>query len=297
MDELYEVIEKELNISREVFDRIIAAEGACKEICECLFYCLEKRPELQSVASAALQYICNSTRMDDDWITVNGTHVLVSEEGVAKSGGNLKGKPFSKAQSSKKTSSGTATADFKTLDKEGMKRFAVSYKEWADNLSGERLSAVQKYVAQHSALFNHQLRTGQSIGKGQATAEEYKALDDAIENSKIPEDVCLFRGASEKFFGGKDPESFVGKTVVDKGYVSTTMGQNVADTYSDGVICKISCKAGSRGAYVDEVGFGEKSDFGIDFNNEILLPRNSSFTITDVKRKGNGWEVEMTYED
>lgn len=41
-------------------------------------------------------------RMDEDeWVTINGTHVLVGENGTAKSGGKLKGKTFKHAKSSK----------------------------------------------------------------------------------------------------------------------------------------------------------------------------------------------------
>ena len=38
-------------------------------------------------------------RLDDEWITVKGTHVLVDDEGNAKSGGKLKGMQFSRAKS------------------------------------------------------------------------------------------------------------------------------------------------------------------------------------------------------
>ena len=41
---------------------------------------------------------------EDEWITVNGTHVLLNEEGKAQSGGKLKGKDFSKAQGGRKSS-------------------------------------------------------------------------------------------------------------------------------------------------------------------------------------------------
>lgn len=48
----------------------------------------------------------NENRADDDWITVNGTHVLIDDSGNALGGGKLKGKNFSKAKSQKRPTSG-----------------------------------------------------------------------------------------------------------------------------------------------------------------------------------------------
>ena len=45
---------------------------------------------------------------DDDWVTINGTHVLINEEGVAQSGGKLKGKSFGSAKSERKSKATSA---------------------------------------------------------------------------------------------------------------------------------------------------------------------------------------------
>lgn len=51
------------------------------------------------------QMSSGGVRLDEDeWITVNGTHVLIDDDGTAKSGGTLKGKNFSGAKSQKSTS-------------------------------------------------------------------------------------------------------------------------------------------------------------------------------------------------
>lgn len=44
---------------------------------------------------------------DVDWITVNGAHIPLDDDGIAKAGGDLKGKKFSKAKSEKKTKKGS----------------------------------------------------------------------------------------------------------------------------------------------------------------------------------------------
>lgn len=188
--------------------------------------------------------------------------------------------------------------DFKTLNTVKSKReFASTYDTWESSLSKPEHAAVRKYVMAHSINFNQYLRTGEKTWGEQATRAEYKALDSAIEKSSIPESVVLYRGAPEIFFGGKNPKSLIGKTISDKGYVSTSMSDHVAKVYSEGVICKIRCRAGSKGCYIDKIGFGEPTDFSNDHNNEIVLPRNSRFKVLSVEKRGKNWEVELNYED
>ena len=48
----------------------------------------------------------DADRVDDDWVTINGTHVLIDENGQAQSGGKLKGMNFSNAKSTTSRKSG-----------------------------------------------------------------------------------------------------------------------------------------------------------------------------------------------
>lgn len=220
-------------------------------------------------------------RLDDEWKTIKGTHVMVDDEGSIS-----KGPERLRNLSSKKEKNLT-----------NIKKASRSYDKWASGLSSEEKDAVRKYVALgHSRMFNDKLRTGKDATRGQASPDEYKALDSALEKSTIPEEMTLYRGTSEKMFGGRDPKDMIGETIVDNGYESTSMTGKVGGIYSDGVLCEINAPKGSKGAYVDEVGFGEKSDFGEDANNEILLPRNSQFKITGVETDSNGRTVvKMDY--
>lgn len=220
-------------------------------------------------------------RLDDEWKTIKGTHVMVDDEGSIS-----KGPERLRNLSSKKGKNLT-----------NIKKAARSYDKWASELSNEEKDAVRKYVALgHSRMFNDKLRTGKDATRGQASPDEYKALDSALEKSTIPEEMTLYRGTSEKMFGGRDPKDMIGETIVDNGYESTSMTGKVGGIYSDGVVCEINAPKGSKGAYVDEVGFGEKSDFGEDANNEILLPRNSKFKITGVETDSSGRTVvKMDY--
>lgn len=71
----------------------------------------ERQALLQKYKNMHLQKATRTDAASDvdwDWITVNGTHVLIDDDGNAKSGGKLKGKNFSKAKSQKRSSSGKA---------------------------------------------------------------------------------------------------------------------------------------------------------------------------------------------
>lgn len=109
----------ELNIDKEEFDRIISDEGSRRKIVECLLHCFENIEELRSVSSVLLQYI-SSIRLDgcpgpanfDDeteWITVNGTHVPLDEEG------NPTGKIAEKIKESSEHASGSKSSVKNTI--------------------------------------------------------------------------------------------------------------------------------------------------------------------------------------
>ena len=57
---------EQLNIEREVFDEIIADEGARQEIAECLFFCLEKVPAVEEIASCLMQYMASHSEENKD---------------------------------------------------------------------------------------------------------------------------------------------------------------------------------------------------------------------------------------
>lgn len=210
-----------------------------------------------------------------------------------------------------KAKRGSGGGSYREYSSSDMKEIGDAYQDWEKSLTKEEAKSVAKY-GMSSREYNDKLRTGKDIGwpAKQATEKEYEALDAALDKSKIPEDMVVYRGASSAMFKGKNPESLVGKKVTDKGYASTSTGREVAEVYAGDVVCKIKCRAGSKGAYIDNVSdtvnFGDPIDYSsADYredpgNKEILLPRGSSFKITGVRKTTvNGkevTEVEMEYE-
>lgn len=92
-----------LGIAQEQFDRILANGPEVRaKILSRLQDDFITKPDARDVACVLIQYVLKEPHMDDeDWITINGTHVLIDENGNAKSGGKLTGMNFSEAKSQK----------------------------------------------------------------------------------------------------------------------------------------------------------------------------------------------------
>lgn len=64
---------------------------------------IRKRHQIQKILNQNGLFAVFNTDAEEDWVTINGTHVLIDENGVAQSGGKLSGMTFSNAKSTKKT--------------------------------------------------------------------------------------------------------------------------------------------------------------------------------------------------
>lgn len=102
---MYQETFSTLGINKAVFDSIAFQD---QNVTDKLFYylvdCVENGDdETAATASDLIRYINSDVRQDEDnWVTINGTHTLLNEEGVAQGGGKLKGMTFSNAKSQKR---------------------------------------------------------------------------------------------------------------------------------------------------------------------------------------------------
>ena len=69
--------------------------------------------------------IANADAEDGNWVTINGTHVLIDENGVAQSGGKLVGESLKSAQSQKNSAAATASSKAHAYNS----KISKSYKE------------------------------------------------------------------------------------------------------------------------------------------------------------------------
>lgn len=118
------------------------------------------------------------------------------------------------------------------------------------------------------------------------------AITKAIENSRLDRDVTTYRGISNSLLKGmlKDfdlskPESLIGETFIDKGFYSTSPNGGFS------AACKITtiCPKGTQALYL-----GKQSMF--PHEQELLLQRNSSFKVLDVKTNSLGQIVDLIVE-
>lgn len=115
-------------------------------------------------------------RMDaDDWVTIKGTHVLIDENGVAQSGGKLKGMTFSKAKSIKSKKKSTAPKAHKVVQGSDI---AGSYEGKGDIKSvikAQGFDSIPKVVTKDE--FNKALKASGIIAQRVYAASDQKTLD------------------------------------------------------------------------------------------------------------------------
>lgn len=123
-------------------------------------------------------------------------------------------------------------------------------------------------------------RLNREMAKGKTNDPELhataKSIYTALNKSKLPEDVTLFRGMRARgvFLEGKEA---IGKVYSDKVFKSTSLLNDNAIQFAHGkepsVIMRIKARKGQRGAYLD----GKLSNNPQE--QEVLLPHDAKFLI------------------
>lgn len=140
----------------------------------------------------------------ENWVTINGTHVLIDENGVAQSGGKLKGASFKNAKStpSKKSSQSSASAENTPKAPQPKGNYHVPVSK-ADS------KALQKYGVRNDkeTTIIEQTHTGgdqevkRLYGEGQMTTLEFAQKSREAVESWSDEDKLLdaaYTGADRK---------------------------------------------------------------------------------------------------
>ncbi len=122
-------------------------------------------------------------------------------------------------------------------------------------------------------------------GTGPEAAKKIvKDLDQVIKKApKIPADIMLFRGMT---LGWRSNKSFeVSEEFTDKAYTSTSTTYKVAEYFATGVTSSKQSKKALMAIY-----FNGKKVSGLLINqreDEVIIPRNQTFKIMDLKTKNN----------
>ena len=171
----------------------------------------------------------------------------------------------------------------------------AQFGDWSDNLDDRERDAVAVYAGGRFSDINDSLRGLTDDGEAKAQAKE---LDAVFKNAPNTTDaITVFRGGGASLLG-KNPEKLVGKTISDKGYVSTSTFAAVANGFAgrgfetrmekgfrrdvpqDIARFQIDVPKGSKAISVDAA----LREHSLN-QHEVLLPRGSKFRITGVEKQ------------
>lgn len=175
-----------------------------------------------------------------------------------------------------------------TANKLGEKINAIDVRQ---DINDREKMAIQNYTGSQSTVINQYFREGKSGNGGVDDTSKY--LDAVISRNQLTEDVMLYRGADYKAIGGamaKDIlngniDKYIGATIQDKGYVSTSLGATTR--FQNKVGFQIKAPKGTNGVYVESI----TSTAG---EQEVILPRGTTFRIVEIKKQGS--DIELLVE-
>ena len=203
--------------------------------------------------------------------------------GKASPGGGGGGETLqAKAEEAYETYGGGASDNAAQLESE--------YKEWAESLSEDSIEALRTYQGSAYRSLNKWLR---GLGKENLSKREadYMAqltakLDVATSQAVIRKNTYVYRGVTAsalKAFGITSGEQLVGMTLLDKGFMSTSVARSASEGFagSRGVTFRIKLPRGSKAAVP------LAATKSMTHENEIILPRGTKIRVTGYHQVGN----------
>lgn len=195
---------------------------------------------------------------EDKWITINGSHVKIDENGDVVAGAEGK------------------------INSNKNEKKSVGAK-----LSANEKSAISSYSGDNFLKINSDLR------KGKDEDPDVARIDSAISKG-ILEGGTLYRGMSredaKKLFPGGDIKK--GMVVSDPAFLSTSKEKNIAGMFSiGGVMLQIETNQGDKGLDVTGLSSNKHED-------ETLLPRNAKMEVIGVhppKSPGQPVTIKVRY--
>lgn len=195
---------------------------------------------------------------EDKWITINGSHVKIDENGDVVAG-----------------------AEGKINSNKNEKKSA------GEKLSANEKSAISSYSGDNFLKINSDLR------KGKVEDPDVARIDSAIGKGGL-EGGTLYRGMSredaKKLFPGGDIKK--GMVVSDPAFLSTSKEKKIAGMFSiGGVMLQIETNKGDKGLDVTGLSSNKHED-------ETLLPRNAKMEVIGVhppKSPGQPVTIKVRY--
>lgn len=155
--------------------------------------------------------------------------------------------------------------------------------EWEKSMTSSESKAVTWYTGSAFWDLNQKLREVSDEPLTPTQKKNVALMDAALAKTELTEPLAVYRGSGPELLGGASTvgeiKKLIGATVTDSGFVSSSVSK--AGSFSEPIAYKIIVPAGKgHGGYVNNISQHQSE-------MEFLMPRNSSFRITDVKKLGN----------
>lgn len=105
-------------------------------------------------------------------------------------------------------------------------------------------------------------------------------LDGVMKEATLKNSIEVYRGIDKEFAA----KLRVGASFTDKGFVSTTSDEKMADEWATGAVMKLTVKAGSRAASVAKLSKYKAEQ-------EVLLDRGMTYRVTSITKNAAGKPV------
>jgi hypothetical protein len=149
------------------------------------------------------------------------------------------------------------------------------YKSWQDNLSDEQRTSIECYAGNLYKSINDYLKNQDPL---YSFAEKYiVSIDNALNNSIIPENVILFRWLNFNSINIDQKNLIKNKYITEKGYSSTNLIPLKPENYNYNLLLIIKAPKGKKGAVINNISRRTHVN-----EYELLLPRNQTFEIIKV---------------
>lgn len=172
--------------------------------------------------------------------------------------------------------------------------FSKYAQQWQSRLSPEATKALEAYSRNGTfSLINAPLRTSGELSDVEPYLHGVVAdMDKAIASAPAPRELLTFRGVNGKRSTAQWADVKVGDVVVDHGFGSTSADPGVGESFAKGlgvrggVELRVTVPKGYPAAPVPSAIFGSEK--------ELLLPRNTKYTVTKVETAPGGKIVHVT---
>ena len=160
--------------------------------------------------------------------------------------------------------------------------------KWIGGLSDSEKDSIYQYTSVHFRDINPMLRSDKDpiLATRDEVSEWVTNIDSALAKAELSDDIVVYRGIDESFFGEKYTaqeinEFIAGHTLTDKGYWSTSANKESLPRFADQkpYVMEVKVPKGTgRGQYVSQISAHKKED-------EYLISRGSSYKIVSARQE------------